>query len=138
VPDRTFRADYIQVDDDVSRPYLIVQIGYGSMRSHRVPMIVDTGADACYLDHRLAYSIGINPVDGGAIGMVRGLSGMQPAARFPVDVFIPDFGLGFRTDVNFSLMEHPGMNGLLGHVGFLERFRRVTFFPGRAFELELA
>jgi len=37
----------------------------------------------------------------------------------------------------FSVLESPGMNGLLGHEGFLNRFRRVSFFPGESFELEL-
>jgi len=101
-------------------------------------MIVDTGADALYIDHRLAYSIGINPFDGRAIGSVRGISAEQPTARFPIDLHLAQFGLRFRVDAFFSRLEAPGMNGLLGHEGFLDRFRRVSFFPGEAFELELA
>jgi hypothetical protein len=100
-------------------------------------MIVDTGADACFIDHRLAYSIGINPVDGGAIGSVRGLSEESPTARYPVDLYLSEFDLSFRIDAFFSFLESPGMNGLLGHAGFLDRFRRVSFYPGVAFEMEL-
>lgn len=100
-------------------------------------MIVDTGADACFIDHRLAYSIGVNPVHGGAMGTVRGIAEERPTARFPVDLHLPIFDLTFRVDVFFSFLESPGMNGLLGHTGFLDRFRRVSFYPGEAFELEL-
>ncbi|MBK7952062.1 MAG: hypothetical protein IPK00_25760 [Deltaproteobacteria bacterium] len=100
-------------------------------------MVVDTGADQCFVDHRLAYTIGINPVDGGVMGTVVGVGSEQPTARYPVDLFIPAFGLSLQTDVCFSILNMPAMNGLLGHEGFLNRFRRVTFRPGDSFELEL-
>lgn len=99
-------------------------------------MIVDTGADRCFVDHRLAYTIGINPVDGGALGTVVGIASEQPTAIFPVDLHVPAFAFSLRIDVCFSILNMPGMNGLLGHDGFLNRFRRVTFRPGDSFELE--
>ena len=100
-------------------------------------MLVDTGADACFVDHRIAYSVGINPIDGGAMGTVLGVSSEQPTARYPVDLQIPSLGLSMRVDVYFSILNMPGLNGLLGHEGFLNRFRRVSFYPGQTFELEL-
>lgn len=128
---RTFHAEYTRFEGSYARPYLNARIGIGSLRSHQMPMIVDTGADACFIDHRLAYSIGINPVDGGAIGSVWGLSEESPTARYPVDLYLSEFDLSFRVDVFFAILESPGMNGLLGHEGFLDRFRRVSFIPGR-------
>lgn len=100
-------------------------------------MLVDTGADACFVDHQVAYSIGINPVEGGAMGTVLGISSEQPTARYPVDLHAPSLGLSLRVDVFFSTLNMPGSNGLLGHFGFLDQFRRVSFYPGRTFELEL-
>lgn len=100
-------------------------------------MLVDTGADACFFDHQLAYSVGIDPVDGGAMGTVLGISSEQPTARFPIDLHVPSLGLSLRVDVFFSILNMPGLNGLLGHAGFLDRFRRVSFHPGESFELEL-
>lgn len=101
-------------------------------------MIVDTGADALYIDHRLAYSIGINPFDGRAIGLVRGIAEEQPTARYPIELYLPQFDLKFRVDAYFVPLDSPGMNGLLGHEGFLDRFRRVSFHPGESFELKLS
>ncbi len=100
-------------------------------------MLVDTGADACFVDHRIAYEVGINPIDGGAMGTVVGISSEQPTARYPVDLLFPSLGLSLRVDVLFSILNMPGLNGLLGHVGFLDQFRCVSFFPGESFELEL-
>ncbi len=100
-------------------------------------MLVDTGADACFVDHRIAYEVGINPVDGGAMGTVVGISSEQPTALYPVDLLVPQLDLSLRVDVLFSILNMPGLNGLLGHLGFLDRFRRVSFYPGEAFELEL-
>ena len=100
-------------------------------------MLVDTGADACIVDHQIAYSIGINPVDGGSMGTVLGISSEQPTARYPVDLHVQSLGLSMRVDVLFSILNMPGLNGLLGHAGFLDRFHRVSFYPGKSFELEL-
>lgn len=99
-------------------------------------MLVDTGADACFVDHQIAYAVGINPIDGGAMGTVVGISSEQPTARYPVDLLVPSLGLCMHVDVLFSILNMPGLNGLLGHVGFLDQFRRVSFYPGIAFELE--
>lgn len=125
------------MSDGRVRPYLFVQIGIGARRSAHFPMLVDTGADACFVDHRIAYSIGINPVDGGAMGTVLGIASKQPTARYPVDLHVSAIGLSMRVDVFFSILDMPGSNGLLGHFGFLDRFRCVSFNPGEAFELEL-
>lgn len=46
-------------------------------------MVVNTGADAYFIDHNLAYTIGINPVAGGAMGTVQDLSAEQPTASTP-------------------------------------------------------
>lgn len=100
-------------------------------------MVVDTGADACFIDHHLAYSVGINPVDGRAMGTVQGLSAEQPTARYPVELYLPQFDISFHVDALFSPLQTPGWNGLLGHRGFLDQFKRVTFYPGESFELEL-
>jgi hypothetical protein len=100
-------------------------------------MVIDTGADACFIDHNLAYSVGINPVAGGALGTVQGLSAEQPTARYPVQLYLPSFDLSLSVQAFFSPLHTPGWNGLLGHQGFLDQFKRVTFYPGESFELEL-
>ena len=99
---RTLRADYTRLHDGRVRPYLFVRIGVGGRMSARVPMLIDTGADACFVDHQLAYSVGINPVEGGAMGTVQGISSEQPTARYPVDVHFPSLGLRLQIDVFFS------------------------------------
>jgi hypothetical protein len=100
-------------------------------------MVLDTGADACFIDHHLAYSVGINPISGGALGTVQGLSVEQPTARYPVELHFPSFDMSLHVDVFFSPLQTPGWNGLLGHQGFLDQFKRVTFYPGTKFDLEL-
>jgi hypothetical protein len=109
----------------------------GELESPQVPMVVDTGADACFVDHHLAYTVGVNPTAGGAMGTVQDLSSESPTALYPVELYLPQFDLGFPVDVYFTTLQNSGWNGLLGHKGFLERFTRVTFYPGDRFELEL-
>lgn len=99
-------------------------------------MVVDTGADACFVDHNLAYTIGINPIAGGAIGTVQDLSSESPTALYPVELYLPQFDLSFQIEAYFTTLQNSGWNGLLGHKSFLERFKRVTFYPGARFELE--
>ncbi|MGH7288673.1 MAG: hypothetical protein ACREI8_11715 [Myxococcota bacterium] len=99
-------------------------------------MVVDTGADACYFDHQLAYEIGVNPVHGGKISKVEAMSSSHPTARFPVTISLPQLGVDFPVDAEFAQLQK-GWNGMLGHQGFLERFERVTFVPGQYFELVL-
>ena len=96
-------------------------------------MVVDTGSDACYFDHNLAYTIGVNPVQGGTISEVRALTTSHPTAVFPVRIVLPQ--LEMELDIEAEFTQLPGWNGLLGHVGFLEHFERVTFVPGQYFEL---
>ena len=71
------------------------------------------------------------------MGTVLGISSELPTARFPVDLQVASLGLTLRTDVFFATLEMPGLHGLLGHFGFLDRFHRISFYPGVSFELEL-
>ncbi len=70
------------------------------------------------------------------MGTVLGIASEQPTARYPVDLHVPSIGLSMRVDVFFSVLNMPGSNGLLGHFGFLDRFRRVSFYPEKSFEME--
>ena len=101
-------------------------------------MLVDTGADACFIDHRLAYSIGLNPVEGGRVGSVQGIGDALPTAEFPIDLILTSFDFTLRIRALFSPMESSGWNGLLGHRDFLERFECASFYPGVRFDLALA
>jgi len=111
-------------------------LSHGDLRTAQFPVVIDTGADACYFNHEYAYAIGINPVHGGRISSVEGLSGSQPTARFPVKMSLPQLDLDFELDAYFAVLQK-GWNGMLGHQGFLDRFERITFVPGQYFELVL-
>lgn len=132
---RVLSLDYTAIGGGISRPYLLVALRHGERRSPLVPMLIDTGADACYFDHQLAYTLGIDPVHGGQMSEVQALNTAHPSARFPVTLALPQFGLELPVqDAYFTTLQR-GWNGLLGHRGFLERFERVTFAPGRTIEL---
>ncbi len=100
-------------------------------------MVVDTGADKCFFDHQLAYTIGINPVHGGKMGQVAGITDTAPTAAYPVRLFLVRFDLELTIeDAEFTALGE-GFNGLLGTVGFLDQFQKATFIPGSSFELTL-
>lgn len=99
-------------------------------------MLVDTGADACFIDHQIAYTLGLNPVQGKRISSVEGIDSKNPTAIYPVVLRLTQFDIDFSIDAHFTTLRK-GWNGLLGHSGFLDQFSRVTFFPGHGFELHM-
>lgn len=61
------------------------------------------------MDPNLAYTLGINPVAGGAMGTVQDLSSMTPTARYPVDLYLPCFDIGLHVDVYFTTLQNSGL-----------------------------
>jgi len=75
--------------------------------------------------------LGFNPATDGIIDRAVGISGSDPVAVFPIDVFLPDLHRTFRLYAQFKRLGFPGM---LGHEGLLDQLV-VTFYKGKYFEM---
>lgn len=98
------------------------------------PVVVDTGSDGCMFDHSLALLVGLNVYQSGVIATANGIRGPEEIAIYPIEVVFPDLDdASWEIMAQFKALPH-GLNGILGHAGFLGRMR-ATFSFGREFEL---
>jgi len=124
---------------NVWRPYVYVRLHNrpADRVSNLVPMVLDTGSDHCLFNAELAHTVGMNPLDGGRVVGTQGVGGSAPTALWPVDLELPELDETFQVRAQFGQLP-PGVNGLLGNHGFIDRFTRVAFHPkAHQFELEL-
>ena len=103
-----------------------------------VPMLVDTGSDRCLLDARLAHQIGINPIAGGIVSETSGIGGRVATAVWSIEVEFPQLRRVIEIQAEFTNGLPRGVNGLLGNLGFLDRFSKICFLPQqRRFSIEV-
>lgn len=85
-------------------------------------------------DHTLALLVGLNVYQAGVTATASGIGGPEEIAIFPIEVVFPDLDNAYwEIMAQFKTLPN-GLNGILGHAGFLGRMR-ATFSFGREFEL---
>lgn len=80
-----FRGKYV-TSEDVSRPYIVMEVKTATDSWIALPFLVDTGADATFLDHSCLQQLGIIP---SAVTMqteVSGVGGSTPFIAFPTQL----------------------------------------------------
>ena len=92
-------------------------------------MLIDTGSDRCLLDARLAHQIEINPTSGGIVSETTGIGGPVATAVWPIEIEFPQLRRTLQIQAEFTNGLPRGVNGLLGNLGFLDRFSKVCFLP---------
>ena len=96
--------------------------------------MLDTGADRCLFDDRLALALGVNPYEAGSTQRTTGIDGTEHVAVMPVELVFPDLD-GASWTIMAQFMRLPDdVGGVLGHAGFLGRMR-ASFVRGEFFEL---
>ena len=85
-------------------------------------------------DDRLALALGINVYEAGVLAMATGIGGTEQIVVLPIEVAFP--GLGGRAwEIHAQFKRLPdGLNGVLGHAGFLGRMT-ARFAYGRELTL---
>jgi len=114
------------------RPCLPVVLRYAGRSTPPHQMVLDTGSDRCMFDEQLARDyLAFNPATDGIIDSATGISGSDPVAVFPVEIFIPDLSRSFQVHAQFKRLPFPGV---LGFEGVLDQYT-VTFHRGQYFEI---
>ena len=132
----------MQMRGTYRRPYIFVHLRQKHithLKSPKVPVLIDPGADKCYFNDQLAYTFGVNPADGRVTRKVAYMhkDDEAPTAVFPITAEFPQLGLEIDIpDAEFTRLRK-GWNGLLGHHGFLNLFESVTFIPQQRVDLVL-
>jgi hypothetical protein len=113
---------------------LRVKLKFRDMETPPVLAVLDTGADRCMFDHRLALLVGVNVYQAGASNSATGIGGREEISVFPIEVEFPDLNnVSWEIFAQFKTLPD-GINGILGHAGFLGRMK-AAFSYGKEFEL---
>ena len=113
---------------------LKLHLGFGGVETVPALALVDTGADRCMFDDRLALSLGINVYEAGMPSTATGIGGEESIVVFPVEIGFPDLdGRSWEIHAQFKRLPDD-LNGVLGHAGFLGRMR-AEFSFGRELRL---
>ncbi len=85
-------------------------------------------------DHELPLLLGLNAYESGSTATVVGIGGPEEIALFPIELRFPDLDdAAWTVTAQFAKLPS-GLNGLLGHAGFLGRMR-ACFDRAGSFEL---
>lgn len=130
----SYRFKYTRAATGILRPMLRVELVHTGLATPPVPVVLDTGSDRCMFDHELALLVGLNVYQAGSTSRATGIGGSEEIALFPIEVRFPDLG-----DASWQIMAQfkklpDGINGVLGHAGFLGRMT-ATFHRAESFEL---
>jgi hypothetical protein len=113
------------------RPQIAVSLIHGAKRLSTFGLL-DTGADHCLFPESFMAALGIDP--GSTLSQsTMGVGGVSLTYFREVTIEVPRFA-AISAYVGFSVGMEPWGIGLLGHRGFLDRFK-VTFQP-KHFEIE--
>lgn len=116
----------------VCRPIIAVRIGINGFWTEPIQGVVDTGADYCIFFGNCAEKLGLD-LDKLPIAPAQGL-GKSILRVAPVDLDTGCLG-SWQIRAAFTPNEFPF--ALLGHVGFLEKFKFSTNLRGSRFTLEM-